>query len=75
MELLIEGREEKYTFKQIVDAAHVNTERGYEILHRFLKLRIIKEVAKYAQIRLYSINKENPIVRRFTAAHKEVIYA
>ena len=63
LELLLEGRENEYTFNDIVNALGVNRKRAYEILNMYLKVGIVKESNRVKHITFYRLNKNEMEVK------------
>lgn len=63
LELLIEGRNEEYTFNQIIQILGVNKQIAYRVLKFYLAKKFIVKSKKVRHIQLYKLNKQDKKVR------------
>lgn len=73
LEYLLEVREEKLTFNDIVNAIGVNRKRAYEILKFYLKSNIIEKSDKIKQIQFYKLNVKNQQVKTLMKLFDNII--
>lgn len=57
LEYLLELRDNKFTFNDIVNAIGLNRKRAYEILKNYLEKGIISHSDKVKHIQFYALNK------------------
>ena len=73
LELLIEGKNEEYSFNDIVNALNTNRRRTYILLKGLVVEDILIQTKRAKHIRLWRINKKNKIVKRLISLYDEVI--
>lgn len=73
LELLLEGRGYEYTMTDIVNGVAINKKRGYEILHDYIKKKILIKTKKVKHFQFYQLNKTNPRVKMLLRFFDEVI--
>lgn len=63
LEYLMEVRNNKFTFNDIVRAVGLNRKRAYEILRYYLEVKIIEKSDKIKHIQFYNINNKKEEIK------------
>lgn len=66
LDFLVESRSFDYSITDIARMSNVARPTLYELIERLLKIGIIKETRRTGNARMFTLNKENTIVKSLT---------
>lgn len=73
LDFLIENKRESWTMVEIRDNANVGYSTLKIIIPKMQKMNLIKITRTIGNSHLYTINEENPIIKKIKDLHKEII--
>ncbi len=73
LDFLIENKRESWAMVEIRDNANVGYSTLKIIIPRMEKLDLIKVVKKVGTSKFYTINEDNPIIKKIESLHREII--
>lgn len=73
LQYLIEGRKFDYTFTDLARNSGISWATLYAIFPKLLKYGIVKKVRDVGRAKLYKINEENEIAKRFIQLYDYII--
>jgi AraC-like DNA-binding protein len=73
LDLLITGREFDYTLTEMSQKANMSWSTLHRIFPNFLKHRIVKGVREVGRAKLYKLNIQNPLVKKYVDIYDSII--
>ncbi|MBI4159301.1 hypothetical protein HY500_03520 [Candidatus Woesearchaeota archaeon] len=73
VEYLLEIREDRFTFNDVVIAVGLNRKRAYAILRNHLKIGLIEKGEKVKQIQFHKLNKKDERVKLLSKLFDKII--
>lgn len=64
LEFLIEGRFFDYTLTELTEKAEISWRTLHRIFPKFIKLKIVKKTREIGRAKLFTLNTENPNVKK-----------
>ncbi len=71
MDFFLENRSD-YTKKEIIEGIGISKTTFYKVWDELVQFEIVKKTRKYGMAQLYTLNEDNPIVKKFAALDAEV---